>query len=268
MREWEIREQMCDVGRRVWQRGFVSANEGNFSVRVAEDEILTTPTLVSKGFMDPEDICKVDMEGNTLEARAGRKPTSEVLMHIGIYKKRSDVRAVVHVHPPYATAFAVTGEPLPKCLLPEVEIFVGEIPIAEYATPGTPELFEKIDPFLENHTTFLLANHGALTIGKDIIDAYYKMEILESYCHILFILHQVGKVRQLEPKHMRHLFAIKEKMGLPDRRLQCDVCRACTMGVANGMEQEPKLEGESPVTEPKVIEEVVSEVFRRLKETQ
>ncbi|MCD6386499.1 class II aldolase/adducin family protein [Candidatus Sumerlaeota bacterium] len=271
MREWEIRELMCDIGRRAWQRGFVAANEGNFSVRISEDEVLTTPTLVSKGFMEPEDICKVDMEGNVLDARRGRKPTSEVIMHIGLYQRRSDIKAVVHLHPPYATAFAVAGEPLPKCILPEVEIFVGEIPIAEYGTPGTPELMESLLPFLENHDTFLLANHGALTAGKDIIDAYYKMEILESYCKILIILQQIGKIRQLNPEHMRRLLAIKERMGLSDRRLQCDIRHVCVPGVSNGIEKDIPKSAELPQNssdEQGIVEEVVQEVLRRLGEAK
>lgn len=257
---------MCDIGRRAWQRGFVAANEGNFSVRISDDEVLTTPTLISKGFMQAEDICKVDMEGNVIDARHGRRPTSEVIMHIGIYRRRPDVRGVVHLHPPHATAFAVAGEPLPKCILPEVEIFIGEIPITEYGTPGTPELMESLMPFLENHDTFLLANHGALCIGKDIIDAYYKMEILESYCHILIILQQIGKIRQLNPEHMRRLLAIKEKMGLSDRRMQCDICHVCVPGVSNGIEQDIPQEASSASESQWIVEEIVQEVLRRLGE--
>ena len=265
MREWDIREEMCDIGRRVWQRGFVAANEGNFSVRISENEVLTTPTLVSKGFMQPEDICRVDMDGKLLDARPGKKPTSEVIMHIGIYQERPDIKAVVHVHPPHATAFAVAGEPLPKCVLPEVEIFVGEIPLTDYATPGTPELLESLRPFLKNHNTFLLANHGALTIGTGLTDTYYKMEILESYCEILLIVKQIGNVRQLGPEHMRRLFAIKEQMGLPDRRLQCDVCNACTGGVSNGIEEDIPKATEQSLPEQGIVDQIVTEVLSRLQ---
>lgn len=268
MREWELRELMCDIGRRVWQRQFVSANEGNFSVRIAENEVLTTPTLISKGFLQPEDICKVDMEGKTLDARHGRKPTSEVLMHLSIYRERPDIRAAVHVHPPHATAYAIAGEPLPKCILPEVEIFVGEIPIAEYGTPGSQELYESLLPFIKNHTTFLLANHGALTIGTDLVDAYYKMELVESYCRILLILHQLGKIRRLEPEHMKRLFAIKEKMGLSDRRLQCDICHACSPEVSNGIEKDTPISGKDGNTNEGLMQQIVDEVLERLKKKE
>ena len=268
MREWEIRELMCDIGRRVWQRQFVSANEGNFSVRISENEVLTTPTLISKGFMQPEDICKVNMEGMTLDARHGRKPTSEVLMHLNIYHELHDIRAAVHVHPPHATAYAIVGEALPKCILPEVEIFVGEIPIAEYGTPGSQELYNSLAPFIRNHTTFLLANHGALTIGKDLEDAYYKMELVESYCRILLILHQLGKIRRLEPEHMKRLFAIKEKMGLPDRRMQCDVCNACTPEVSNGIEKDMPTPEKTTISEETLMQQIVEEVLSHLKKKE
>ena len=260
MREWEERERICGIGSRAWQRQFVSANEGNISVRISEGEVLTTPTLVSKGFMKPEDICKVDMEGKTLQAAPGRKPTSEVLLHLNVYKERPDVRAAVHVHPPHATAFAVAGEPIPKCILPEVEIFVGEIPIAEYASPGTPDLFKTITPFLKDHDSFLLANHGALTIGKDLLDAFYKMELVESYCRILLILKQLGGFRRLSPEHMKHLFAIKEKMGLHDPRKHCDICEACSEAVSSS---QGTLETSLPPGND-IIRRIVEEVLRTL----
>ena len=172
--EWEMREAMCEVGRRVWRREYVASNDGNFSVRLDENRVLCTPTLVSKGFMKPEEMAVVNMGGAQV---SGRLPmTSEVKVHLEMYRRRPDVRAVVHVHPPNATAFAVAKRPLPKCVLPEIEVFLGEIPIVPYATPGTQDFADAVIPFLQHHHAFLLSNHGALTIGRDPFECYYRME--------------------------------------------------------------------------------------------
>src|SRR6201986_4701350 len=138
MNEYKLKEQMCEIGRRLYARGFAAANDGNITIRLNDKEILCTPTMVSKGFMKPDDICKVDYEGKQLAG--SKRRTSEVLLHLAVYKTRPDVHAVVHCHPPHATAFAVAGEPIPKCVLPEVEVFVGEVPIAKYVTPGDQRL--------------------------------------------------------------------------------------------------------------------------------
>src|SRR5829696_5235421 len=151
MQEQKLKEQICEIGRRLYNKGFAAANDGNISIRVGENEVLCTPTMVSKGFMKPEDVCKVDMEGKQLAG--ARKRTSEVLLHLAVYRERPDVKSVVHCHPPYATAFAVAGEPIPKCVLPGVEVFLGEVPIARYETPGTNKFAETITPFLKHCNT-------------------------------------------------------------------------------------------------------------------
>ena len=133
--EYQVKQEICEIGRRVYNKGFAAANDGNITIRLNDKEVLCTPTMVSKGFMKPDDICKVDYDGKQLAGT--RKRTSEVLLHLTVYKMRPDVQAVVHCHPPYATAFAVAREPIPKCVLPEVEVFLGEVPMADYATPGT-----------------------------------------------------------------------------------------------------------------------------------
>jgi len=225
MREWEIKELLCEIGRRVWTRGYVAANDGNFSIRVEENRVLATPTMLSKGFMKPEDIVTLDMEGNKIDGH--RTPTSETLIHLGIYKQRPDVKAVIHVHPPYATAFAVTQEPVPKCVLPEVEIFLGEIPIADYATPGTQSFADSIKPYLQDFNVFLLANHGALAIGEDLEQAYYRMEIVDQYCRVLLYSKQLGRYSQITQDKMRDLFDIKTRLGYSDRRLEQGGCVSC-----------------------------------------
>src|SRR5258708_13822047 len=138
MTEYKLKEQICEIGRRVYNRGFAAANDGNISIRLNDKEILCTPTMVSKGFLKPEDICKVDYEGKQLAGT--RKRSSEILLHLAVYKNRPDVRGVVHCHPPPAPPLAVAHEPIPKCVLPEVEGFLGEVPIAKYATPGDQRL--------------------------------------------------------------------------------------------------------------------------------
>src|SRR5205807_6232852 len=165
MNEHKLKEQICEIGRRLYNRGFAAANDGNITIRLNDKEILSTPTMVSKGFMEPEDICKVDYTGKQLAGT--RKRTSECLLHLAVYKERPDVQAVVHCHPPYATTFAVAREPIPKCVLPEVEVFLGEVPMADYATPGTQQFADTILPFLKDCNTIILANHGTGTFGPD-----------------------------------------------------------------------------------------------------
>jgi L-fuculose-phosphate aldolase len=171
MNEYKLKEQICEIGRRVYARGFAAANDGNISVRLSDREILCTPTMVSKGFMKPEDVCKVDYEGRQLAGT--RKRTSEVLLHLAVYKQRPDVRSVVHCHPPHATAFAVAHEPIPKCVLPEVEVFLGEVPVAVYETPGGQKFADTVVPFAKESNTVILANHGTVTFGPTLENAYF-----------------------------------------------------------------------------------------------
>lgn len=177
-----LKEDIVEVGRRIYNLGFVAANDGNISVRVGDDEILTTPTGVSKGFMTPDMIIRVDMAGNKLEGKL--KPSSELKLHLEVYKQRPDVRAVLHAHPPVATAFAVAGIPLDKPVLPEIVISLGRIPIAKYATPSTEELPASVRPYLEDHDAVLLENHGALTVGSNLFNALFKMEQIEHFAKI------------------------------------------------------------------------------------
>lgn len=215
--ETEMREALCEIGRRVWKREYVAANDGNFSVRLSKDRVLCTPTLVSKGFMKPSELPVITPDGKQL---SGRLPmTSEIKVHLEIMRRRPDVMAVVHVHPPNATAFAVAQQPLPKCILPEIEVFLGEIPIAPYATPGTQDFADVLLPFMEHHSAFLLANHGALTCGKDPYECYYRMETIEQYCRILILARSIGNWNQIREDKVADLLKIREKLGMSDRRL-------------------------------------------------
>jgi L-fuculose-phosphate aldolase len=225
MNEYKLKEQICEIGRRVYAKGFAAANDGNITVRLSDNEFLCTPTMVSKGFLKPEDICKVDIEGKQLAGT--RKRTSEVLLHLAIYKVRPDVKAAVHCHPPHATAFAVAHEPIPKCILPEVEVFLGEVPIAEYETPGGQKFADTIVPYVKDCNTILLANHGTITFGPTLEQAYWNSEIIDAYCRILILARQLGRVHYFSDEQTRELLALKKRLGYDDVRFRSPDCRVC-----------------------------------------
>jgi L-fuculose-phosphate aldolase len=168
-----LRLDIVEVGRRLWTRGFVASNDGNISVRVGPDRLLMTPANVSKGFMAPEMMVVTDLDGTLVSGAPGRKPSSEIKMHLVAYRERPDIGAVVHAHPPLSTGFAVAGIPLDRAVLAEVVTTLGSIPIADYATPSTPALAESVAPYVRAHDGLLLANHGALALGTDLFAAYY-----------------------------------------------------------------------------------------------
>lgn len=216
--EWKIKEQMCDIGRRIWLKGFCAGNEGNHSYRISENRVLCTPTNISKGDLKPDDICTVDLEGKQVAGK--RKRTSEILMHLSIYKARADVKAVVHSHPPHATAFAVAGVELPTCIHPEAEVFLGAVKTAKYVTPGDKRLGESILPYVKDSNTILLQNHGTVTFDKDLESAYYKLEIVDAYARILLLAKQVGSIRPLSADEMRELLELKVRFGIDEPRLK------------------------------------------------
>lgn len=210
--ETRLKEDICEVGKRIYGRGFVAANDGNITVRIAENEILTTPTGVSKGFMTPDMIIKVDMNGDVISGKL--RPSSEIRMHLAVYRKRPDAGAVLHTHPPTATGFAVAGIPLDKYTLPEIVINLGMIPLAPYATPSTDEVPESIMPYIANCNAFLLANHGALTIGRDVYDSLFKMESLELFAQVSLTARRLGNENELSPEDLRKLMEVRERMGI------------------------------------------------------
>ncbi|MHC4718321.1 MAG: class II aldolase/adducin family protein [Planctomycetota bacterium] len=221
MNEWKLKEQICQIGRRLYEKNYVAANDGNISVRLGPGRFLCTPTLVSKGFMTPAGIAVVDDEGNQI---SGDKPrTSEIRLHLEIYHEMPEINAVVHAHPPHATAFAVAGVELPNAILPEVEIFIGQVPIARYDTPGSKDFAETILPHLRNKAnTILLANHGAVSCGRTLQEAYFHLETLDQYCRILLLTRQIGKVHQLSGRQVQELLEIKQQMGIDDPRIGCE----------------------------------------------
>ena len=221
-----LKLQICDIGRRLWQRAYVDGNGGNIAIRVGEDIALCTPTLVSKGFMKPEDMCFVDLEGNQL--CGAKKRTSEILMHLQIMKRQPRAVATVHCHPPYATGFAVAGVEPPTCMIPEFEVF-SSVAIAPYRTPGTPEMGKLVADLVDKHNTILMANHGVVTWShNDVEDAYFKMEILEAYCRTVLVATQLGKpVNTMTPTQLQDLLKIKQSLGIPDPRYGLKECELC-----------------------------------------
>ena len=167
--EFEIKKQICDIGKRIYDRGMVAANDGNISVKISDNEFLCTPTGVSKGFMTPEYICKVDAQGNVLQANGSFKPSSEIKMHMRVYQQRPDVQSVVHAHPIYATSFAIAGIPLTQPIMPEAVIALGCVPIAEYGTPSTNEIPDAVEKYLQHYDAGLLANHGAWSYSDSLL---------------------------------------------------------------------------------------------------
>ncbi len=224
---FQIKKEICDIGRRIYNREFAAANDGNITYRLSDNEVLCTPTLHCKGFLKPEDICLIDMEGKQL---AGiKKRSSEALLHLQIYRERSDIRSIVHCHPPHATAFAIAREPIPQCVLPEVEVFLGDVPITKYETPGGQAFAETIIPVVKKTNVIILANHGTISYGETVEQAYWWTEILDSYCRMLLMARSLGKVNYFPADKERELLDLKGQWGFTDPRNakemeNCDLC--------------------------------------------
>ena len=186
----KTKETLIYVCRRLYDRGFVTATDGNVSCRLPNGNILATPTSLSKGMVEVGDLIEVDLEGNVINGNA--KPSSEIKMHLLFYKERSDINAVVHAHPSYSTGFATAGIAMDQTVFPEVLVILGSIPLSKYGTPSTTEVTDALMPYVKNYDAILLANHGVVTAGKDLIDALFKMEKVEHSAHTLYIARTLG----------------------------------------------------------------------------
>jgi L-fuculose-phosphate aldolase len=216
----QLKRDICEIGDRIYKRGYAAANDGNITVRLNENEVLCTPTMHCKGFLKPEDICTVDMSGKQIGGC--KKRSSEALLHLEIMKARPDVKSVVHCHPPPATAFGVAREPVPQAVLPEVEVFLGEVPIAPYETPGGKMFAETILPFVHQSNVIILANHGTVSYGESVERAYWWTEVLDSYCRILILARQLGPIHYLSKQKTQELIDLKNQWGFTDPRLAPD----------------------------------------------
>jgi L-fuculose-phosphate aldolase len=214
-----LRTEILGVGRKLWERQYVDGNGGNISCRLGSKYVLCTPTMMSKRDMEPADICLSDLDGNIVAG--DRLRTSELLLHLEIYRANPRARAVVHCHPPYATAFSLTGTTPPVGLISEYEIFVGPAALARYETPGTHAFAETVLPFVQKHNTILLANHGVVCWSDTVTHAEWLVEILESYCKTCVIAKQIGKPLTFIPaEKVEEILVLKRKLGFPDARME------------------------------------------------
>jgi len=210
--ERQHREDICRFGKLLHDRSYIAATDGNLSVRLDSDAILCTPTMMSKGMMEPEDLVVVNLAGRRVMGR--RNVSSEIAMHLLIYKLRPDVHGIVHAHPPTATGYAAAGLPLNQALVSEIVISLGCIPLARYATPGTAELTQALEPLVPDYDAILMANHGVVTYGGDLLQAYMKMETVEHFASITLVTHLLGRQQLFSDEDVRKLVVAREKYGI------------------------------------------------------
>jgi L-fuculose-phosphate aldolase len=216
----QARKEVVERGRRCYERGFIAATDGNMSCRVGGDLIAATPAGLCKGMLTAEDVVVLDASGRRVEGH--RDASSEILLHLEIYKERADVNGVVHAHPPVATGFAVARMPLAECVLPEVVTTLGNVPLAPYATPSTAEVPESIRPKLRDHNAFLLANHGTVTLGATLREAYFTLEKVEQFARVMLVARQLGRVSVLTPEDVARLTTIAP--GKAPLKIPCETC--------------------------------------------
>ncbi|MFT3773059.1 MAG: class II aldolase/adducin family protein [Minicystis sp.] len=232
--ERTARRDIVAVCRRIYERGWITATDGNVSVLLGPDRVLATPTGINKGTMTEDDLIVTDRQGNRITGT--RKPSSELKMHLAAYDERPDVRAVVHAHPTNCIAFSLAGVSLAQCLLPEIVFTFGSIPTTAYTTPTTDEVPEEIRKWIHDFDAMILKRHGSLTVGADVHEAYDKLERMEHVAEITFRARQLGPIQPLPPDQVAKLQAVGRALGLPERKIlgtPCDHCNACPSGGAN-----------------------------------
>lgn len=255
----KIKDEICAVGKKLWQRSYVDGNGGNISCRLTDDTVICTPTLVSKSDLRPEDMSLVDLDGNQLAG--GRPRTSEILLHLEIYKAVPEAKGVVHCHPPHATAYAITGRVPPTCIVPEFEVFVGRVAVSPYETPGTKKFAETVIPFAKNHNTILLSNHGIVCWADTVTHAEWYAEVLETYCWTLMIASQLGSpITQIPPDKANDLLNIKQKLGIPDARFGLTECQLCDMPVPIAIAPHPGSGGPTDAASAEDVDAIVKSV--------
>ena len=205
----ELKEQICDICHKMWQLGWVAANDGNISVKLEDGTFLATPTGISKSFITPDKLVHIDENGDVLDGTDGYRPSSEIKMHLRCYKEREDVGAVLHAHPPVATGYAVAHKPLDEYSMIETVIALGSVPVTPYGTPSTYEVPDAIAPYLGEHDALLLMNHGALTVGTDLLTAYYRMETLELFAKISLNAHLLGGAKEISKDNIETLIKMR-----------------------------------------------------------
>jgi L-fuculose-phosphate aldolase len=223
-----VKLEICAVGRKLWNRQYVDGNGGNISYRIGPNEVICTPTLLSKYDLTPDDLCLVDLDGRQV---AGKRPrTSEILLHLEIFKAVPEAKSCVHCHPPHATAYAITGRVPPSRIIPEFEVFVGKVAVSPYETPGTKAFAETVIPYVKHHNTVLLANHGIICWADTVTHAEWYAEVVDTYCWTLMLATQLGvPISQISEKHTNDLLNIKKTIGLPDARFDTSGMKECQL---------------------------------------
>jgi L-fuculose-phosphate aldolase len=224
----KIKAEIVDVGRKLWMRQYVDGNGGNISYRIAENAVICTPTLTSKADLKTTDMCLVDLDGKQLAGSAAR--TSEILLHLEIYKAVPEAKSCVHCHPAHATAYAITGRVPITCVIPEFEVFIGKVALSPYETPGTKKFAETVIPYVKKHNTVLLANHGIICWADTVTHAEWFVEVTDTYCWTLMLANQLGSpITHITPEKNDDLLELKKKLGLPDARHDITDMKECAL---------------------------------------
>jgi L-fuculose-phosphate aldolase len=248
---------MVTIGQRMYQRGYVAATDGNISVKMVDERVLITPAGVCLGELRPEELVVTELGGTVCDQ--SQRPSTELPMHLEVYGQRPDVGAVIHAHPPLATAFTVAGISLAQCVIPEVVLSMGTIPTTEYASPSTEAGREAVRELIKKHDALVLDRHGALTVGPDLISAYRKLEKVEHAAQVTLAARQLGNVRTLPPEEVRRLEAMRAELGLGKSVEACSNCGTCGKEIA----EEPV---STPEVDERVVDVVMEEVLRVLGE--
>jgi L-fuculose-phosphate aldolase len=230
--EHELRQEMVRVGRLIWEQGYVAATDGNLSARLGPDRLLVTASGVSKGFLGNDDLVLIRLDGRPVSSYRGwgQQPSSEIAMHLEVYRQRPDVEAVIHAHPPLATAFSIARVSLARCVLPEVIVTLGGIPTTDYATPGTGEVPDSIRQAVRDYDAVILAHHGSLTVGSTLWEAYLRLEKVEHTAQITLAAHQLGQVGTLPVEAVQKLTAMRQELLQRQGRDLCQECTVCLLG--------------------------------------
>jgi L-fuculose-phosphate aldolase len=276
--ETEHRQEIVAIGQKMYQRGYVAATDGNISAKLDGERLLITPSGCCLGEMRPEDLVVVDQQGRPAEAGqrpddasrrpddAAQKPSSELPMHLEVYGQRPDVGAVIHAHPPLATAFTVAGISLAQCVIPEVVLTMGIIPTTKYATPATEKGREAVRELIRTHDALILDRHGTLTVGPDLIAAYHKLEKVEHAAQVTLAARQLGNIKTLPTEEVSRLEAMRSQLGLGENVTSCSQCGTCGReNGGNGQSSAPG-SGEAGEVDEEVVDVVTEEVLKVLEE--
>ncbi len=263
----KLKELIVDLGRRSYGKNYNDGNGGNFSVRVGDNIVLCTPTMISKGSMSVDDMCLVDMDGNQLAGR--RKRTSEVLAHLAIMKRQPMAKACCHAHPPHATAFAISGKTPPRCVNPETEIFIGQVGLADYGTPGTQEMADAVGVCGVDHDCVFMVNHGVMTWAADIETAFWKMENVEAHCYTSMLAFNIGGPVKFSEEDAKKLVKIRDSMGMVNQEnlKECSLSdvdefrKGCVCSATTSQEQASGLNCDAE----KVVEKITNMIISELK---